>query len=372
MTSTARAAASAPPQCRAYDLVVFCHLRWDFVYQRPQHIVSRLARTRRTLFVEEPWRRPDRAGSVLRHEGPRLDVLQPNVDHLDEIAGALAEYLDGDAVDTAWFYSPAFVPLLDGLAAETVVYDCMDELSLFQGASLHLIAQEQELLQRADVVFTGGRSLYEAKQPRHDNVHCFPSSVDGEHFARALADGAVPDDLARVGTPVVGYFGVIDERIDLGLLAGVAALRPEVQFVMIGPIAKIDESVLPKGANLHYLGMRDYRQLPDYLRGFQVAMMPFALNEATRFISPTKTLEYMAAGRPIVSTAVRDVVTTYRDDVAIVDSAAGFALAIDAALATPTPRDYATILAQTSWDSTVARMQALLHALPAQTAQTLP
>ena len=344
----------------AYDVVVFCHLRWDFVYQRPQHIISRLAHTQRVLFVEEPWRRPERPDSVLREVTDTLHVLQPNVDHIDQIADVLRDILPGGKVDTAWFYSAAFVGLLDGLAAETVVYDCMDELSLFKGASPLLIAQERKLLRLADVVFTGGRSLYEAKRDRHDHVHCFPSSVDREHFARALNDIAVPEDLARIGTPVVGYFGVIDERIDLDLLAAVAGLRPDVQFVMIGPVVKIDEQVLPKGANLHYLGMRDYQQLPNYLKGFDVAMMPFALNDATTFISPTKTLEYMAAGRPIVSTAIRDVVSAYREDVTIVDDGAAFASAIDEALSAKRPRDYTSILDQTSWDATVRRMQALL------------
>ncbi len=348
------------PTRRPYDLVVFCHLRWDFVYQRPQHIISRLARERRVLVVEEPWRRHDMSYSPLRRVSAKLDILQPNVDHVDQIAEVLGDFLPGGAVDVAWFYSPSFVGLLEGIDPEVVVYDCMDELSLFRGAPPALIQQEAELLARADVVFTGGRSLFEAKRRRHGNAHCFPSSVDRAHFAKALTDIAVPADLAELPRPVVGYFGVIDERIDLDLLAAAAALRPEVQFVMIGPLAKIDERVLPKGANLHYLGMRDYRQLPNYLKGFDVAMMPFALNDATRFISPTKTLEYMAAGRPIVSTAIADVVAEYSDVVAIVDSAEAMVAAVDEALADPRPRDYDRILEATSWDRTAERMQRII------------
>lgn len=353
---------SAPvrPATSPYDIVVFCHLRWDFVYQRPQHIISRLAKDHRVLVVEEPWRRQDESGHHLRSASANLDVLQPNVDHIEQIASALTEYLPGGEVDIAWFYSPSFVGVLEGLTPGVIVYDCMDELSLFRGAPPALIQQEAELLARADVVFTGGRSLYEAKRQRHDNAYCFPSSVDRAHFAQALGGVDIPGDLARLSEPVVGYFGVIDERIDLGLLAGAAALRPEVQFVMIGPLAKIHPHDLPQAGNIHYLGMRDYKELPSYLAGFDVAMMPFALNDSTTFISPTKTLEYMAAGRPIVSTAIADVVSEYSEVVAIVDSAESMVAAIDEALADASPRDYDAILDATSWDSTVHRMQGII------------
>src|SRR5690606_28943889 len=102
----------------------------------------------------------------------------------------------------------------------------------------------------------------------------------------------------------IGYAGVIDERIDLVLLDQVARARPDYQFVMLGPIAKIDPATLPQRGNIHYLGSKKYADLPRYLAGWDVAMMPFALNDATRFISPTKTPEYLAAGRRVVSTAI--------------------------------------------------------------------
>ncbi|WP_238751908.1 glycosyltransferase [Neolewinella maritima] len=237
----------------------------------------------------------------------------------------------------------------------------MDELSLFRGAPASLVQLEDRLLLRADVVFTGGRSLYEAKASRNASVHCFPSSVDQDHFSSAQRSLPVPADIAAVKSPIVGYFGVIDERIDLELLAATGDLLPEVNFVMIGPIAKIALEDLPQRENIHYLGMRDYQELPNFLQRFDVAMMPFALNDATKFISPTKTLEYMAAGKPIVSTAIRDVVREYADSVAIVDSPDSFADAIRRALATSTPPDYTTILDNTSWDATAKRMRALLE-----------
>ena len=352
---------SPAPSGGAYDLLVFCHLRWDFVYQRPQHLISRLAEHYRVLFVEEPWRRPERQDSPLRVESERLHVLQPNVDHIDQIPEVLAEYLTEGRTEIVWFYSPSFFPLLADVRCDTVVYDCMDELSLFRGAPRELVQLENRLLRRADVVFTGGRSLYEAKRERNPAVYCFPSSVDRDHFARALGGLPVPADMASIPGPVVGYFGVIDERIDLDLLAGTAELLAQLQFVMIGPLAKIREADLPRRANLHYLGMKDYGELPAYLQRFDVAMMPFALNDATRFISPTKTLEYMAAGRPIVSTAIRDVVRQYADTVAIVDSPTTFAAAIGDFLAADAAPDYRTILNNTSWSATAERMHALLE-----------
>ena len=342
-----------------YDLIVFCHLRWDFVYQRPQHIISRLARDRRVLVVEEPWHRPEVSGSPRYAVTEHLDVLQPNVRHLDEVGAVVAE-LAGVRASVGWFYSASFVPVLDALDFDTVVYDCMDELSLFRGAPVQLIEQEAELLRRADVVFTGGRSLYEAKSGLHDEVYCFPSSVDQDHFATAVSGLPVPADIAAIPHPIVGYYGVIDERIDLGLLSETAGLLPEVQFVMIGPLAKISPDDLPRRSNLHFLGMRDYGELPGYLQSFDVAMMPFALNDATKFISPTKTLEYMAAGRPIISTAIRDVVRDYEPVVRIVDSPETFARAIGDALASPSTPDYSTILANTSWTATVERMASII------------
>ena len=342
-----------------YDLVVFCHLRWDFVYQRPQHIISRLAQRYRILLVEEPWRRHDISGHVLRNVSATLDVLQPNVDHIDQIAEVLPHYLSGDRVNIAWFYSPSFVGLLDGLHPGFVVYDCMDELSHFRGAPAALVDQERTLLSQADVVFTGGRSLYESKRELHDNVYCFPSSVDRKHFGQAQQAIDVPGDLREIADPIVGYFGVIDERIDLPLIAATAEANPQTNFVMIGPLAKIHEDDLPRRKNIHYLGMKDYGELPNYLQRFAVAMMPFALNDATKYISPTKTLEYMAAGKPVISTAIRDVERQYADVVAIVDSPETFTAAIKAALKQGAP-DFKKILDATSWDATVKTMQSII------------
>ena len=346
-----------------YDMVVFCHLRWDFVYQRPQHIISRMAKDLKILLIEEPWHRENEPERRLTKVSDNLHVLQPNVWHIEEIENVLAQYT-GKKVTTGWFYSASFVPLLSYFEFDTIVYDCMDELALFKGAPEKLIEQEQYLMANADVVFTGGKSLYESKAQHHDDVHCFPSSVDEAHFAKAQNGIALPHDIVNIPGPIVGYFGVIDERINLELINDVALLRPEVSFVMIGPLAKISDHDLPRQNNIHYLGMKDYKELPGYLKAFAVAMMPFALNDATKYISPTKTLEYMAAGKPIISTAIKDVVRDYADSVAIIESAQEFAAAIDS-LITNTPNveleaAYAQILKNTSWDATVDKMKVLI------------
>jgi glycosyltransferase involved in cell wall biosynthesis len=248
----------------------------------------------------------------------------------------------------------------------------MDELSGFAGASAELIGLERELLLRADVVFTGGRSLYEAKKHRHRNIHPFPSSIDAPHFRAARIPRSEPADQAGIGHPRVGFFGVIDERMDVALVTQLAELRPDWQFIMIGPVAKIDPSILPRRSNIHWLGARPYSELPAYLSGWDIGIMPFALNESTRFISPTKTPEFLAAGLPVVSTEIADVVSPYADGglVEIASDAPSFVETIDRLLRRPEPAWLAAVdafLADISWDRTWDRMKS--HLLCARTAR---
>jgi glycosyltransferase involved in cell wall biosynthesis len=317
------------------DLVCLSHLRWDFVYQRPQHLMSRFARDRRVFFVEEPmeYDGPPRMDVSDRPEGVRVAVplLPPGLSpeqaeavQRDLLRGLLADQDVSEYI--LWYYTPMALAFSADLAPAAVVYDCMDELSLFRGAPPILVDREAKLLETADLVFTGGHSLYEAKRERHPEVYAFPSSIDAEHFGRARNGVTDPHDQSPIPGPRLGYFGVIDERIDLDLLAGVAETRQDWQMVMVGPVVKIDPAILPRRANIHYLGMKKYEELPDYLAGWHVAMMPFARNESTRFISPTKTPEYLAGGRPVVSTPIRDVVRPYGDQglVEIAEDVEGF------------------------------------------------
>jgi UDP-galactopyranose mutase len=365
----------------ARPIVVLSHLRWDFVYQRPQQLLSRLALRRRILFVEEPVDGGSEAdGWLLSHPAPGMLVARPRLANLgargpDEALSSVARLLrellqlEGIAHPVAWVYTPMMEPLLDELDPSLVVYDCMDELSLFLGAPPELLRRETALLERADLVFTGGVSLYEAKRKRHPRVACFPSSVDAPHFARANAHDAPaePADQAALPHPRLGFFGVLDERLDLELLDAVASAHPDWQIVMVGPTVKIDPAGLPRRPNIHYLGQRPYEDLPAYLAGWDVCLLPFAMNDATRFISPTKTLEYMAAGRPIVSTPIADVMRSYAHIVYLADGPAEFVAACERALSADDAErgqraEHArAVLERTSWDATAAEMNGLLE-----------
>lgn len=358
-------------------MIVFCHLRWESVYQRPQHIISRMSAQQKILFIEQPVARPAHAGSnaQLTEVNANLHVLQPYVSSIAEIATILDEYIADRTAETGWFYSPAFVHLLDEFNFSTVVYDCMDELSMVKGAPATLIAQEKQLLERADVVFTAGKSLYDAKSGLHGNMHCFPSSVDFGHFAKAMNGIPVPEDIAALPQPVIGYYGVIDERIDMPLIEQMAQQNPSTSFVMVGPLAGITEADLPKAPNIHYLGTKTYAQLPGYLKAFRVAMMPFAMNNATRYISPSKTLEFMAGNKPIVSTPVYDVVRDYSHCITIAPDAHNFSKAIHRILDAPVKEQldpaFDSILKTTSWDATVKKMNTILQQQPALSVQNV-
>ena len=360
-------------------LICFSHLRWDFVFQRPQHLMSRFAKDRRVFIFEEVIPCDHHRAFLEYHPFPEQNViaLRPRVPRSwDEGArnAALRDMLDmllatqGGGAPVLWFYTPMMYTFARHIEAAAVVYDCMDELSAFDFASPDLSRLEADLLQRADVVFTGGQSLFEAKRSAHDNIHAFPSSVDVAHFEKArLGRVADPADQAGIPHPRLGFYGVIDERLDLDLLGAVAAARPDLHFVMVGPVVKIDPARLPRGSNLHYLGSKSYEDLPAYLAGWRVAMMPFAINAATRFISPTKTPEYLAAGRPVVSTPIADVVRRYGhlDGVAVAATpdefgqACGTMLQLAAKPEAWRPQADA-VLAEQSWDDTFIRMETLV------------
>jgi UDP-galactopyranose mutase len=358
------------------DLLCLSHLRWRFVFQRPQHLMTRCARERRVYFFEEPVYAPGVTPHLAREFDNGVTILVPQLpaglDEATSIAAQqslldhfLAEERIADYV--LWYYTPMALAFTRHLTPTAIVFDCMDELSAFKNAPAVLRDREADLLALASVVFTGGQSLYEAKRRQHSNIHPVPSSVDVAHFARARSVASQPPDQDGIPSPRLGFFGVIDERMDLDLVAGVAAARPDWHLVMLGPIVKIDPATLPSASNIHYLGPKTYEELPQYVGGWDVALLPFARNDATRFISPTKTPEYMAAGRPVVSTSIRDVVRPYgqRGLVRIADDVPSFVAACAAAMAEdPAQRNLKAdaYLRQTSWDGTWARMRRLLDA----------
>ena len=365
-----------------FDLVCLSHLRWDFVYQRPQHLLTRCAKERRVIFFEEPF----------YGEGLRLDVRRSEegvlvaVPHLPESVRGKSE--DEQALLQAllsrlfaeqqvrehvlWYYTPMPIAWTRHLHPLGVIYDCMDELSAFKFAPPELVAREAELFRRADLVFTGGQSLYEAKRGKHPHVYAFPSGIDREHFGRARNAETEPADQASIPHPRLGFFGVVDERFDLELLDALSRERPDWHFVIIGPVVKIDPAVLPRGANVHYLGGKSYKELPDYLAGWDVATLLFARNEHTRYISPTKTPEYLAAGKPVVSTSIKDVVRPYGELglVRIADDVEEFVRAGEESMRQGADADWLArvdaLLAQNTWDRTWARMSELIEGVAAR------
>ena len=360
------------------DLVCFSHLRWDFVYQRPQHLLSRCAQERRVFFVEEPIfgngsmrldveERPGGVRVVLPRlpEGLRSEVATTAV--MKEMINRLFEE-NGIREYVFWYYTPMALSFTKDFAPIASIYDCMDELSAFKGAHSRLSDFEKELFGRVDLVFTGGQSLYEAKRNQHRAVHAFPSSIEVSHFNKARVFEGDPEDQRNIPHPRLGFFGVIDERFDIELLDAIARKRPDWQFVMIGPVVKIDESSLPRHSNIHYLGSKKYEELPGYLAGWDIALLLFARNESTRFISPTKTPEYLAAGKPVISTSIRDVVRPYGELslVRIADSPEDFVKAAEYSMTESENNDewlqrVDDFLADISWDKTWSQMAGLIN-----------
>lgn len=365
-------------------LICLSHLRWDHVWQRPHHLMARLSQHVPIIFVEEPWlgewehiqqpcweERPglDRV-RVVRPLIPMACLNTPGNSYEDVFLRLFQQLLpQAGSRPIVWEYSPMMEYLTAAVPDPSlVVYDCMDELANFRGAPVDIRDREARLMKMAALVFTGGRSMYEARKDLHPNVHWFSSGVDTAHYQQALLPTtAEPSDVAQLPHPRLGYFGVLDERLDWDLVAQVATARPDWQWIFVGPTAKIDPADLPQAANLHFLGQRSYNDLPAYLKSFDVATMPFAHNEATRFISPTKTLEYMAGHAPIVSTSVPDVVRFYRERVHLADDATSFVAAVETALR-ETPAERASraqaedaLLADQSWDSIATRMWALIE-----------
>lgn len=368
----------APPASAPRDLLLcLSHLRWDFVFQRPQHLLTRAARDFQVVYFEEPlfeegveselriqWHGQVLVATPVLPPGAAEDAVEEHIDRLVSLFQPSRLLV--------WYYTPMALPLARHVPADCVVYDCMDELSLFKNAPAQLRQNERELLDACDLVFTGGVSLFEAKTGQHPDVHCFPSSIDHAHFAQARGPAPQPtepepDDQREIPHPRIGFFGVVDERLDIALLQALAAYRPDWHFVMLGPVVKIDPADLPQAPNIHWLGRKSYGELPDYLRHWDAGFMPFAMNDSTRFISPTKTPEFLAAGVPVVSTPIRDVVRSYGAE-NLVEIAAGpldMAEALEKLLARKhDPAWLAAVdakLAQSSWDATWQQMLRLIE-----------
>ena len=368
-------------------IVCFSHLRWNFVHQRPQHLLSRFAKCFRIFFIEEPiiYEGMDRIELKAPHENVQVVILylQSSLSTDMEVRQKtlLNMLFRQQAIENYlfWYYTPQALSISEGFSPKLTVYDCMDELSAFKFAPSELKQQEKKLISKADLVFTGGESLYEAKKNLHEEVYCFPSSIDKAHFGKARVRQQEPEDQALIPYPRIGFYGVVDERFDSELLRQVADCRPDWHFVIIGPVVKINPSSLPQASNIHYLGSKRYEELPNYLSGWDMATCLFALNESTKYISPTKTPEYLAGGKPVISTNIKDVAETYGKNelVYIAETAQEFIECAEKELAIKDKTQWLekvdSFLRDNSWDRTWAGMMVLIsHKLRAKEAVLYP
>lgn len=360
------------------DIICFCHIRWDFVYQRPQHLLNRFAIYNRVFVIEEPFfdQEENKVEIKKSDDASNLWVVKLSVKrpyHATESFEILKDLIS-EMITTRnirryllWYYSPMALKYSDHLKPMIIVYDAMDELTAFKFAPPELKDLESILLSKADVVFTGGQSLYEAKKHLHHNIYAFPSSIDKAHFGKARFNNDDPEDQRHIPHPRLGFYGVIDERFNISLVDGITDLEPDWHFILIGPVVKIDPGSLPKKSNIHYLGPKTYDSLPAYLSGWDIATLPFALNESTKFISPTKTPEYLAGGKPVISTSITDVVNPYakKDLVKIADTAEEFVAAANEIFNSKNNKIWLQrtdeFLSTNSWNETWHHMNALIE-----------
>lgn len=359
------------------DLLVFSHLRWNFIFQRPQHLMTRFAKHRRVFFIEEPMFEDVSFPKIHTHQSEEgVFVITPylpqafmtrNQDNDMILTILIDELILARNIRnfTAWYYSPGYLRFTRHLGPKYIIYDIIENVLLSKNNPLVLRDLEDELFEKANLAFTGGQSLYKAKRFRHPNIHAFPSSIDKVHFGQARLKNVDASDQAEIAHPRIGFYGVLNERIDFDLLAEIAALRPDYQFILIGPVVNVDPALLPQAVNIHYLGQKSYRELPQYIAGWDAAMMPFALTDRTRFVSPTNTPEFLAAGLPVVATALEDIMSPYGEEqlVRIAHTASEFASGIENAMKDRRNLKWQvkvdSFLAEISWDQTWQKMAAL-------------
>lgn len=354
------------------NILCFSHLRWNFVYQRPQHLLTRFAKENNVYYFEEPKPGLSDFYEIDLQDGVSIiqtflsDDAENRNQRLEKI---VHKVLEDQNIKTysCWYYTPMALEYTSTLKPKIIIYDSMDELSAFRFAPPQLLSLEDELFQKADLVFTGGHTLYQAKKHRHHNIYPFPSSIDKHHFKAARYNTVDADDQKHIPNPRFGFFGVIDERFDIELLREVSAKRPDWQFVIIGPVVKINEEDLPRAENIHYLGSKKYSELPNYISHWDIAMVMFAINESTEFISPTKTPEYLAAGLPVISTPIKDVIKPYGENnlVYIADNAETFIVYAEEELQKDSKKEWLKkvdeFLADESWDNTFEKMNLLIN-----------
>ena len=357
------------------DLICFSHLRWDFVYHRPQHLLTRFATKFRVFYIEDPifyegddkyevfitksnvWR----VIPMLSKRKLRTSIVNRQKFLLNSLFSIfeIKEYI-------FWYYNPQALDISNHFSPLKIIYDCVEEISVQKNFTPQLEKLEKELLSKSDLVFTSGINLFNSKRKFNNNIHLFPCSLDKEHFSKARFHLVEPPDQSSIPHPRIGYFGVIDERFDYKLLAEVAKARPHWHFIIIGPVVRIDKSELPQNKNIHYLGGKSYDILPKYLSRWEVAMIPYKNNLTTHFINPAKTPEYLAGGKPVISTSITDIKKSFGDKklVTIVNTSFQFINGIEHELHGKNKKEWLqkvdVFLNTTSWDKTYSNMLHLI------------
>jgi len=338
-------------------IICFSHLTWDRnLFQRPQQLMLRFSKrfnvlyvsgySCRQFFIDLFRRKKTHSYHVTDNLAVYSPFALPPIKKYSSITIRLNKILLSFLVKRRlkklkfkdpilWIYHPRYIDAIGKFKEELIIYDCMDDftslLSDYEDRERN-IKDERALLKKADMVFAGGYSIAELKRDSREHIHVFPSAVEIYHFKKARSDNLeMPDDITDIPHPILGYWGAIDERVDHELLKRLAMKHPEWSIVLLGPIVRHkagDLSYLKEIKNIFWLGPKDYSLLPNYAKAFDVCLIPFVLSREGKFLSPTKTLEYLATGKPVVSTPITDVVRFYDGVVGIADGPDEFGMAV--------------------------------------------
>ena len=334
-----------------------------YMAAKARQVLGGLRRARRNLYVLTPLAIP--APNLTWARGLNRLLM------IKQIGSALSRLRRGPL--QIWSFAPDVSYLLGRFGEERSVYYCVDDFASFTGYDRRqVLRDETDLCLRVDLVVTTSRALYEAKKALNPNTILVTHGVDHAHFARALSNHLPsPKDMAVIPRPRIGFFGLIRDWLDLDLLAAVARRRCDWHFVFIGD-SMADLSRCRGLANVHFLGRRRYEDLPAYCKQFDVGLIPFKINELTRAVNPIKLREYLAAGLPVVSTPLPEVLY-YRPLVRVADTAEGMVAAVESALA-ESPccrRARSQLVSGETWPEKLDRICRKLQARPEFAAEQL-
>jgi glycosyltransferase involved in cell wall biosynthesis len=380
------------PHLEGRDIVCFAN-DWSGDPLSKKHVMRRLAHRNRVLWINSLGNRSPRATvrdlkrifDKLQRFAGGLYQVEPNIHVLSPIAvpsyrspmmRRLNELVVGTAVRAAmkrldyrkpliYTFVPASAWVVDRLDGERVIYHCVDEFSQFAGAGPEIAELERELIERSDLVITCSEPLREAKSRINPNTVLVRHGVEHAHFAKALDDDTViPDDVRDLPRPIIGFYGLVAEWVDLEAMERVAGAFPEGSLVIVGEInnARIDS--LERLPNVHFLGRKPYSQLPGYCKAFDVALLPFVKNDLTENANPLKLREYLAAGLPVVATNIPEARALAKSGVLLAHTPADFPPLVGRALQTRGPdRARSEAMARESWDDKVAEIEERLLSL---------